>query len=71
MLHVGSSIICEFSDSLRAEWTVRPPSNNVAANPDDATANAIWLYARIEAKVSEIWNVLRVPLGASKKKIPP
>lgn len=39
--------------------------------PDDATANAMPLFDRISARISEITNVLPVPPGASQKKNPP
>jgi len=36
--------------------------------PDYAMANAMPLFDRILARISEMRNVLPVPLGASKKK---
>lgn len=41
ILHVGLSFDIKFSGSLKAECAVFPPSERVAAIPDDATANAI------------------------------
>ena len=41
--------------------------NNVAAIPDDAIANAISFFDRIDARISFIINVLPVPPGALKK----
>ncbi|KAJ8877292.1 hypothetical protein PR048_021746 [Dryococelus australis] len=49
----------------KAEWAVRPPSNNVAAVPDEASASAISLCELIVAKINEI-KVFPVPPGASK-----
>ncbi|KAF0714839.1 Uncharacterized protein FWK35_00027246 [Aphis craccivora] len=41
VVHVGLSTVRRFIGSFKAECTVRPPSNNVTAMPEDATANAI------------------------------
>ena len=46
------------------------PSNKAAAMPDDATANAMPLFDRISARISEMRIVLPVLPGASKKKNP-
>lgn len=57
----------DLSVALNAECEVQPPSNNVAAISEDATANAIWDFDQIVARINEIENVLPVPLGASRK----
>ena len=41
MLQVGSSIETRSSGNLNAEWAVLPPSNRVAAMPEEATAKAM------------------------------
>ena len=41
-----------FNGSLNAECAVLPPSNKVAAIPDDATANAMKFFGRISARRS-------------------
>ncbi|KNC34868.1 hypothetical protein FF38_11113 [Lucilia cuprina] len=41
ILHIGVSNCCISRGILNVEWAVFPPINNVAAIPDDATANAI------------------------------
>jgi hypothetical protein len=57
--------------SLNAECSVRPPSNKVAAMPDEAIANTIFCCERIFARINDIKNVFPVPPSASKKKKPP
>lgn len=54
--------------SLNVECAVRPPSNKVAAIPDDATANAIFCCDRILARINDIKNVLPVILTPKIKK---
>ena len=54
--------------NLNAECAVRPPSNKMAAMPDDAISNAVFCCDRIFARINDIKNVLSVPPGASKKK---
>lgn len=51
MSHIGLSIVCKFTSVWARNELFFPPSNNVTAIPDDATASAIWLCARIEAKI--------------------
>jgi hypothetical protein len=40
MLQVGFSCLSMSSDNLSAQWTVLPPSINVAAIPEEAMARA-------------------------------
>ena len=56
---------------FQSGMSILPPGSNVAAIPDDAIANAISFFDRIDARISYITNVLPVPPGASKKKISP
>lgn len=60
-----------FNGNFKAECAVRPPSNNVAAIPEEASANAIFRSDRIVAKNNEMRNVFPVPPGESKKYNPP
>lgn len=60
-----------FNGNFSAERAVRPPFNNVAAIPDEASVSAIPFWDRIDAKINDIKNVFPVPPGASKKKYPP
>ena len=43
---------------LKHEWAVQPPSNNSAAIPDDATANAIFPIPLTVDNNASIRNVL-------------
>ena len=43
---------------LKCEWAVQPPSNNSAAIPDDATANAIFPIPLTVDNNASIRNVL-------------
>lgn len=42
MFHIAFALLWMSNGSLNAECVVRPPSNKVAAMPDDAIANAIF-----------------------------
>ena len=53
ILQVGVSSLSIFNSNFSAEWAVRPPSNNVAAMPNEASASAISLSERIVAKINE------------------
>jgi hypothetical protein len=53
---------------LNQEWAVRPPSNNNAAIPDDATTRAIRLSHRTLPKIRLYKKVFPVPPGPSTKK---
>lgn len=70
MLQVGISDLLTFSRSLNMEYTVLLPDSNVAAIPDDVTANAMRLSCLTLARKSEIKNVFSVPTGVSREKIP-
>ena len=50
MLQVGDSLLSIFNCNFSAGWAIRPPSNNVAAIPDEASEGAISLCERIVAK---------------------
>ena len=71
MLHMGMSIAYISSGTLNVLCKVWPPINNVAAIPLDAVANAILPSDRSLARMRLIKNVLPVPPGASKNKMPP
>ena len=49
---------------MNAEWAVLPPSSNVAAIPEEATAKAIFLLLLILASNRFKTNVFPVPPGA-------
>lgn len=51
ILQVGVSEYARSSGNFNAEWAVRPPSSNVAAMPDDASASAISFLFRTEANI--------------------
>ena len=67
MLQVEVSLLGIFNDNFSGEWVVRPPSKNVTAIPDEASASAISLCERSFTKINEINKVFSVPPGASKK----
>jgi len=56
-----------FSDSLRAEYAVLPPSINIVAISEEASGNAIWTFERTLTRIREIKKVFTVSPGASKK----
>ena len=56
---------------LNRECAVVPPSSNVAAIPEDATARAIRLSGRTFANTELMTNVFPVPPKPSKKNAPP
>ena len=56
---------------LKCECAVIPPSSNVAAIPDDATARAMWPSDRTFANVKLMRNVFPVPPKLSRKNRPP
>lgn len=60
-----------FNISLKVEWAVRPPTNSVAALPDDATARVILPPYRTFARSIMIKKVLPEPPRASKINILP
>ena len=62
---------CMFNANFKAEWAVLPLGSNVAAISDEARAKAMSFWDRIAARINLIKNILPVPPGASKKKIPP
>jgi len=49
MLQTGVSDRVRSNGSLKVEWAVRPPSNSVAAIPEEATARAMPFEDRIFA----------------------
>lgn len=63
MLHVGFSMNCILSGSLRAECAVLAPSIKVAAIPEEARAKAIYPFERILARIKEIKQVFPVLSG--------
>jgi hypothetical protein len=70
MSQIRLSPCAKFSGNLNAEYAVLPPLRRVEAIPDEATASAIFFCWRIFAKSKLRMNVLPVPPGASRKKIP-
>jgi len=71
MLHVGFSVNCMFSDGLRAEYAVLPPSINVKTISEEASANALWSFEQILDRIKEIKIILPAPPEVSKKYNPP
>ena len=67
MLQTGVSFICMFNGNFKAECTVRPPSNRVAAIPDEAKARATSFSELILANSNVFRNVFPVPPGATRK----
>jgi len=67
MLHTGKSLFIIVRGNLNIERDVRPPGNNVAAIPDDATHNAIFPSCLIFDNNYFNINVLPVLPGASIK----
>ena len=66
MLQVGVSLLSIFYGDFSAEWAVRPPSNNMAAIPDEANVIAISSCEQIVAKINEIKKIFLVPHLKSK-----
>jgi len=56
MLHVCSSIVCEFSGSLSVEWAACPLYTNVVAIQNNATASTIWLLRKSILKSMKLWT---------------
>ena len=62
---------CMLIGILNLEWAVRPPSNSIAAIPDEATARAMSPDDLTLARSIFSTNVFPVPPGPSMKKMPP
>ncbi|GFU81986.1 hypothetical protein TNCV_516671 [Trichonephila clavipes] len=68
MLHIGVSSLARLRGNLKTECAVHPPLSNVAAIPEEATANATLRSLRIFARSKLGKKVLPVPPGPSRKK---
>lgn len=66
ILQKGSSTELKFKGNLNIECAVRPPSNKVAATPEEATTKAISSFNQISASIRFIRKVLPVPPGDYK-----